>query len=268
MMMKCLLLSVVAATVTDNAPVTTPIKDSQPAMKNGTVANLKEKTLAGEDKCSVNADCDGHEEGWYSCDTETKTCKHKALFPMKQIEIWGTIVLTITIALCIISGIGGGGVVLPLLMIFFNLPTKTAVAVSGVKTLLGGIVRYHTILNERHPEKDATSLDYSMSVLMLPTVLVGSITGVFLNKILPELILNILLTLLLGGLTFMASTKAKSIYKKESDEIKAIETTLAQISPNWQELTPIEQRSLVVQEKEKQRQVKIEQQKAIALKKE
>lgn len=216
----------------------------------------------------MDSDCYGHEDGWYSCDTQLMTCVHKSLFPMKQIEIWGTFVLTITIALCIISGIGGGGVVLPLLMIFFNLPTKTAVAVSGVKTLLGGLVRYHTILNERHPEKDAVSLDYSMSVLMLPTVLVGSITGVFLNKILPELILNILLTLLLAGLTLMASTKAKSIYKKESEEIKMIETTLAQISPNWQELTPLQQRTLVVKEKEVQRQAKIEQQKAVVKKKE
>lgn len=142
---------------------------------------------------------------------------------MKQIEIWGTIVLTVTIALCIISGIGGGGIVLPLLMLFFNMQMTPAVAVSAIKTLLGGLVRFHTILNERHPEKDAVSLDYSMSNFMLPSVLIGSVVGVFLNKILSEMILNILLTILLAILTWMAAGTAVKIYKKETNEFNEIE---------------------------------------------
>lgn len=152
---------------------------------------------------------------------------HKNLFPdIKQIEIWGTLVLTVMIALAVISGIGGGGIVVPLLMIFYNMDTKEAVAVSGFTILLGSLVRYGTTVKQRHPDKDATTIEYGISNLMLPTVLVGSITGVFLNQILPEIILQVLLCLVLAFLTWMSAGKAKSIYKKESKEFDDIRETL------------------------------------------
>jgi uncharacterized membrane protein YfcA len=104
-------------------------------------------------------------------------------------EIYGTLVLTIMMVLAVTSGIGGGGVVVPLLMIFYALSTKEAVAVSGFTILLGSIFRYITCISNRHPDKDSPSIEYGLSNLMLPTVLVGSITGVFLNMIFPALIL-------------------------------------------------------------------------------
>lgn len=104
-------------------------------------------------------------------------------------EIIGTFVLTILNVLTAISGIGGGGIVVPLLMVFFELQTKKAVAVSGFIILLVSICRYVTTLKHRHPDKDATTIEYGLTNLMLPTVLVGSITGVFLNMLLPALVL-------------------------------------------------------------------------------
>lgn len=92
-------------------------------------------------------------------------------------------------ALAVMSGIGGGGIIVPLLMIFYKLDTKEAVAVSGFTILTGSITRYIITFNDRHPLKDATCIDYGITNVMLPTVLIGSIVGVFFNLLLPAIII-------------------------------------------------------------------------------
>ena len=71
-----------------------------------------------------------------------KMCLHKPPFPMKPIEIGGTIILCFLMALAVMSGIGGGGIIVPLLMIFYNLDTKNAITVGGFTILTGAITRF------------------------------------------------------------------------------------------------------------------------------
>jgi len=118
-----------------------------------------------------------------------KTCRHKAVFPMHTSELAGTIVLTILMALAVVSGIGGGGIIVSLFMVFYKLNTKEAIAVSGFTILTGSFARFLMTLDKRHPERDAPVIDYSLTNIMLPMVLTGSMCGVFLNLILPSLIL-------------------------------------------------------------------------------
>jgi len=77
----------------------------------------------------------------------------------------------------------------PLLIAFYNLGTKEAIAISGFTILLGSVTRYLITLKERHPDKDATAIEYGLSNVMLPTVLVGSITGVLFAQVFPALVL-------------------------------------------------------------------------------
>ena len=152
------------------------------------------------------------------CEEETKVCGHKGVFPLLGLEIGGTALLTVLMALAVMSGIGGGGIIVPLLMAFYDMSTKQAVACSGFTILTGSICRYMTTIKKRHPDKDATCIEYSLTNVMLPTVLLGSICGVFLNTILPSLVLQILLTVLLSFLTIQSSFKAREIYRKENVE--------------------------------------------------
>lgn len=122
-------------------------------------------------------------------------------------------------ALAVVSGIGGGGIIVPLLMVFYNLDTKNAVAVSGFTILTGSVCRYIFTAKEKNPDKDATCIEYGLSNVMLPTVLVGSIMGVIFNMILPALVLQILLTIILLLLSIQSGFKAREIYKKESAKI-------------------------------------------------
>ena len=135
---------------------------------------------------------------------------------MLEIETIGTVVLTILMTLAVMSGIGGGGIIVSLLMVFFSLDTKRAIAVSGVTILVGSLTRFITTMKKRHPDKDATVIDYGISNVMLPTVLIGSLIGVFMNLILPELVLQMSLTILLIFLTVQSGGKAMQIYQKES----------------------------------------------------
>lgn len=61
---------------------------------------------------------------------------------MQRIEVAGTVVLMILMALAVMSGIGGGGIIVPLLMVFYKLATKEAVAVSGFTILVGSVSRF------------------------------------------------------------------------------------------------------------------------------
>lgn len=131
-------------------------------------------------------------------------------------ELEGTVILTILMTLAVISGIGGGGIIVSLLMTFYKLNTHEAIAVSGFTIFMGSIARFIMVVNKRHPEKDATIVDYSLANIMLPCVLVGSLFGVFLNLILPALILQICLSCVLILLAIMSGFKAVEIYRQET----------------------------------------------------
>jgi uncharacterized membrane protein YfcA len=104
-------------------------------------------------------------------------------------EFAGIYVLAIIMGLGTMAGIGGGGIVIPLLMILFGFDTKGAIAISGFSIFLCSVVRYIVNIKEMHPEKNAVVIDYGLATIMLPTVLTGSLIGVFLNVMLPPLIL-------------------------------------------------------------------------------
>jgi uncharacterized membrane protein YfcA len=148
-----------------------------------------------------------------------KVCVHKPLFRLQPIEIIGTVVLTLLMALAVMSGIGGGGIIVPLLMVFYKLETKKAIAVSGFTILVGSISRFVMTFKARHPVKDATCIEYSVTNVMLPLVLIGSVAGVFFNIIFPSVIIQISLTILLLFLSVQSIFKARDIYRKENQEM-------------------------------------------------
>lgn len=139
---------------------------------------------------------------------------------MESIEIIGIVVLSVLMMLCTLAGIGGGGVVVPLLSVFYSFTFKEATAISGFSILICSIVRYMYNFGQMHPEKKAVSIDYGLAIVMLPTVMMGSFLGVIMNAMLPELILQVCLTLLLAFLTVQSALKAREIFKKENDKIR------------------------------------------------
>ena len=53
--------------------------------------------------------------------------------------------------LCTVGGVGGGGVVVPLLMALFKFDTKQAIALSGLSIVLCSITRFVYNFRQMHP---------------------------------------------------------------------------------------------------------------------
>jgi predicted membrane protein len=65
------------------------------------------------------------------------------------------------------------------------------------------------------------AIDYGLAIIMLPTVMMGSFIGVIMNAAMPDLILQVCLTLLLAFLTVQSAFKAREIMKKENEKLRA-----------------------------------------------
>jgi uncharacterized membrane protein YfcA len=123
-------------------------------------------------------------------------------------------------ALSTAAGIGGGGIIVPFCMIFFGFDTKSAIALSGCTIVIASTTRFFYNFGQKHPEKkENTVIDYGLAGVMLPTVLIGAMLGVFFNIIFPEPVIIIVLTALLVFLAINSGLKAKDIYKKENDDM-------------------------------------------------
>lgn len=136
---------------------------------------------------------------------------------MEPQEIVGSFVFAFIMLLSNVGGIGGGGVAIPLVMVFFNFSMKPAIAISSFSIMCSTLARFFFNFNERHPEKaDSTSIDYGMTNVMMPLILVGSLTGAYVYVSFPDLVLQIILTILLFILMIESGRKFIETYRKES----------------------------------------------------
>jgi len=88
-----------------------------------------------------------------------------------------------------------------MLMVFYSMDTKAAIAISSFIILTGSVTRFFVTFNQKHPTKDATCIDYGLTNVMLPTVFIGTVSGVIFNIMLPDIMIQICLTCLLSFLS-------------------------------------------------------------------
>ena len=112
------------------------------------------------------------------------------MFPIYERELAGIVIIPLLLSLFSIAGLGGGGIVIPLTMMLFVFDTKNAIAISNFTIFICSATRYIYTLDKKHPEKkEYVLIDYNIAIVMLPTIMMGSLTGVFLNIILPAVVL-------------------------------------------------------------------------------
>ena len=129
-----------------------------------------------------------------------------------------------------VGGIGGGGIAIPMVQIFFGWSDlKKAIAISSFSIFISTLTRFFYNWKERHPEKkNMGSLDYGLSNVMMPLTLIGTQVGAFVYLMCPVLVINVLLTILLLWLWVKSMRKAVDITRaerkaeKESTKIKAM----------------------------------------------
>ena len=145
--------------------------------------------------CILDSDC---LSGWEVCDTDIKkvdedgtgsqgTCTHKALFPMNESEFFGCFVIVFLIMFTNAGGIGGGGIMVPTAMAMYRFDTRNAMTLSNFSIAVSTGVRYVLNLKKSHPLKNGTGtiVDYNVTILMVPGIIIGVSFGSMVNLILP-----------------------------------------------------------------------------------
>ena len=115
------------------------------------------------------------------------------------------------------AGVGGGGIVTPLCMVFYGFFTKDAVAVAAFATFAATLGSFVTSFKQKHPQKKSTVLiDYGLTCIMMPSTLAGAQIGSFILLVFPTPVVQILLVLMLIALGLQSLRKGIQIRKKEN----------------------------------------------------
>jgi uncharacterized membrane protein YfcA len=149
---------------------------------------------------------------------------HKKLLPTNPTEIIGFILILLTSALSNAGGVGGGGLVIPILLLMFKFYTHEAIPISKLTIFTGALTSFLLGLKQVHPYRKAITIDYNIPYLIVPMLLFGTMVGISLNKVMPPFIILVALTLVLVLNTIKTLSKARSLQNKENKESKEMKT--------------------------------------------
>eukprot|EP00591_Stephanopyxis_turris_P000178 CAMPEP_0195521054 /NCGR_PEP_ID=MMETSP0794_2-20130614/17854_1 /TAXON_ID=515487 /ORGANISM="Stephanopyxis turris, Strain CCMP 815" /LENGTH=468 /DNA_ID=CAMNT_0040650515 /DNA_START=239 /DNA_END=1645 /DNA_ORIENTATION=- len=141
---------------------------------------------------------------------------HKDLFPLSTQDKYGFLFSILGLVIAAGGGIGGGGILVPIYILVMGFAPKHAIPLSNI-TVFGGAVA-NTLLNapKRHPHADRPLVDWDLILVMEPLTIGGALIGAFLNKLLSEIVLVVMLVLLLSFTAYNTLKKAFKLYAKES----------------------------------------------------
>lgn len=111
-------------------------------------------------------------------------CVH-TLWPFTLMNFIGTIFLMIATVLSSLSGLGGGGVIIPSLIMFYDYLPKDATIVVYCCILGTSLGNVSNLLQDSIDGKPL--INYEMMFISIPFVFTGAILGVVLNKFLPSI---------------------------------------------------------------------------------
>ena len=74
-----------------------------------------------------------------------------------------------------VGGVGGGGIIMPVVMAFFKLDSKNAVALSNLSLSIASTIRFILNANRPHPLKNGKGLliDLNLTSIILPMIVSG-----------------------------------------------------------------------------------------------
>ena len=109
----------------------------------------------------------------------------------------GLLCIVVGSALSNAGGIGGGGLLIPILILILKFETHEAIPISKLMIFTGALTAFIMGIQNKHPYRDAIALDYNIAGVLIPMILFGTIVGVTLNKIMPFSIILICLSIVL-----------------------------------------------------------------------
>ena len=100
--------------------------------------------------------------------------------------------------------------------------THESIPLSKIVIFFGSLSSFFLNLKLTHPVRNTKALDFNMIILICPNLLMGTVLGVTLNKILPNIIIIFLLTILLFYNTYKTFKVGIKEYENENNAMKNI----------------------------------------------
>jgi uncharacterized membrane protein YfcA len=144
------------------------------------------------------------------------------LFPLRSKDVLGFLLSSMGVILASGGGIGGGGIVVPIYIIIMGLSPRDAIPISSVTVFGGALASLITNLPRRHPLADRPLVDWNLVLVMEPLILVGTMLGTLLHRIISEKLLVVLLVAMLSVTAHTILVKARRMYRAETIYIERL----------------------------------------------
>eukprot|EP00698_Gefionella_okellyi_P016489 TRINITY_DN471_c0_g1_i5.p1 TRINITY_DN471_c0_g1~~TRINITY_DN471_c0_g1_i5.p1 ORF type:complete len:445 (+),score=35.08 TRINITY_DN471_c0_g1_i5:77-1411(+) len=181
--------------------------------------------------CNVTSECDETSVCEVAMSAHSGLCVSKRLFsPFTVYDGLCTAVDVVAPAASAGSGLGGGGILVPLYTVLLR---SARVAIPLSKASIFGASCANVIFNarRRHPFQNKPLIDWAVVLALEPATLAGTVLGVLLNRIFPDWLVTILLFILLSYLAYKAFVKGRDLYRKEnrspSESDQLVETLMS-----------------------------------------
>ena len=119
--------------------------------------------------------------------------KHKDLFPLDASDWWGTTFVTLGLLVAAAGGIGGGGILVPLLMLVYGFAPKYAVPLSNFTIVGSSITNMVLNIPKRHPDADRPLVDWDLILVMEPLTMAGAVSYISLYIVFNYILIIIML---------------------------------------------------------------------------
>ncbi|KAJ1434000.1 sulfite exporter TauE/SafE-domain-containing protein [Ochromonadaceae sp. CCMP2298] len=139
-----------------------------------------------------------------------------ALLVSELHDYFGTTFVVLGLLIAASGGIGGGGILVPLLILVFGFSPKHAIPLSNFTIVGSSITNMLMNIPKRHPDADRPLVDWDLILVMEPLTMAGAIVGAFTSKVLPDWILVISLVILLAYTSDQTLKKGLSQWNKET----------------------------------------------------
>ncbi|KAI5070138.1 hypothetical protein GOP47_0014481 [Adiantum capillus-veneris] len=138
----------------------------------------------------------------------------------------------IAAALSSAGGLGGGGLYVPIFNLLLGFNSKTSAALSSCMILGGTLVNLFWYCFQRRVDGLGPLIDYQVSLLCLPNVLLGIGAGVFCNVASPSWLVTVVLIVVLFFMTFRSSCNACQRWNHETRALQSASVSSAPVKEN------------------------------------
>lgn len=98
---------------------------------------------------------------------------HKDLFPLDSNDCIGSVIIFLGLVIATSGGIGGGGIIVPVLLLFFNFDSRHAIPLSNITIFGASIVNLLFNARKQHPLRKESLIDWDAVLVMEPLTMIG-----------------------------------------------------------------------------------------------